>query len=84
MESADLTSQVADMRNDDLNKITKWVDQWLVSFIPYKSQSLIVSNKMNKLDHPDSIFSETVLITIDHHKHLGIIFFRRNLLGRII
>ena len=38
--------------NSDLFKIYRWATDWLVSFNPSKSESLIFSRKVNKPYHP--------------------------------
>ena len=38
--------------NSDLSKIHRWATDWLVSFNPSKSESLIFSRKVNKPYHP--------------------------------
>ena len=38
--------------NSDLSKIHRWATDWLVSFNPSKSESLIFSRKVHKPSHP--------------------------------
>ena len=43
--------------NADLVKIHPWADKWLVTFNPSKTESLVISRKINRLIHP--LFSLT-------------------------
>ena len=52
----------------------KWADQWLVSFNPSKTESMVISRKRNKLLHPRLLMDNTVVKEVDKHKHLGIVF----------
>ena len=38
--------------NTDLQMIHQWATQWLVTFNPTKSESIIFSRKLNKPNHP--------------------------------
>ena len=51
-----------------------WADQWLVSFNPSKTESMVISRKRNKLLHPRLLMDNTVVKEVDKHKHLGIVF----------
>ena len=42
----------AEQLNADLIKILQWAETWLVTFNPYKTESLIISGKINKPLHP--------------------------------
>ena len=42
----------ADCLNFDLSKISRWADTWLVSFNPTKTESLLISRKLNQAGHP--------------------------------
>ena len=56
----------------DINKITAWVNRWLVKFNPSKSESLIISRKRNKPAHPKLFMSGVEIPSVQVHKHLGI------------
>ena len=45
----------AEILNADLEKIAKWVESWLVKFNPLKTESLLISRKINKPVHPSLI-----------------------------
>ena len=60
--------------NEDLRTINRWAQQWLVSFNPSKTESLLISKKRNKPQHPPVYFSNTIINEVTEHKHLGIIF----------
>ena len=38
--------------NSDLDKITRWAAMWLVTFNPSKTEALLLSRKLNNLQHP--------------------------------
>ena len=58
--------------NMDLDKISKWAATWLVSFNPTKTESLLVSRKLNKPHHPTLFMQNHQITEVDCHKHLGI------------
>ena len=58
--------------NSDLETIQKWAEKWLVKFNPSKSESLLVSRKMNRYMHPPLIMNNEYINEVTHHKHLGI------------
>ena len=55
----------------DIDKISEWADNWLLKFNPAKSESLIVSRKLNKPFHPPLMMDNFPIHTVDSHKHLG-------------
>ena len=59
--------------NADMQKIDSWADMWLVKFNPSKSESFIVSRKLNKPYHPPIYMGNTQISEVNTHKHLGII-----------
>jgi hypothetical protein len=60
--------------NANLRKISSWADQWLVTFNPSKTESLIISRKRFKPAHPPIVFNNTQIMNVTNHKHLGITF----------
>ena len=44
--------QAAEQLNLDMAKIHRWADKWLVAFNPTKSESILLSRKYNKPQHP--------------------------------
>ena len=58
--------------NEDLERISKWANDWLITFSPPKTKSLIISNKSNVHLHPDLRLEGHVIDRVNHHKHLGI------------
>ena len=59
--------------NVDLDAIEKWSDEWLVTFSAPKTKSMIISNKMDRNNHPWVSMHNSVLEDVSHHKHLGLI-----------
>ena len=48
----DEPSSAAPIMNADLNRIMQWADTWLVTFNPTKTDSLLITRKINKPHHP--------------------------------
>ena len=66
--------EAANCLNNDLNKITQWAARWLVSFNPTKTESIIISRKLNRIQHPPIFMRNHQIVEVDYHKHLGIYF----------
>ena len=49
-----------------------WAKTWLVSFNPKKTESLLISRKLNKPVHPPLLMDNQVITEVDSHKHLGV------------
>ena len=65
-------SDAANCLNTDLDKISRWAATWLVSFNPAKTESLLISRKLNRPQHPALSMQNHQIIEVDHHKHLGV------------
>ena len=57
--------------NHDLRMIASWAKQWLVSFKPSKTVTILFSTVLD-LVKPSLIFNNTMLDCVDNHKHLGL------------
>ena len=66
----DMTS--FDKVNRDLQRLTGFGKQWLVSFNAIKTEYIIISSKRNRLNHPDLFWNNDVLSEVDQHTHLGV------------
>ena len=44
--------------NSDLDRITRWAAMWLVSFNPSKTEALLLSRKLNNLQHPPALYAK--------------------------
>ena len=64
----------AEILNVDLEKIAKWPEAWLVKFNPLKTETLLISRKINKPVHPSLIMLGQQIKEVEFHKHLGIYF----------
>ena len=64
----------ANLLNSDLDKISRWAATWLVTFNPSKSESLLISRKINWQNHPPLFMQNVQIEEVDFHKHLGIYF----------
>ena len=62
----------ADILNRDLNTITSSSNKWLVSFNPQKTETMVISQKVNKPHHPSLIMNNQKLEDVKFHKHLGV------------
>ena len=62
----------AERLNVDLIKILQWAETWLVTFNPNKTESLIISRKINKPLHPSLYMNDQQVLEVDCHKHLGL------------
>ena len=62
----------ANCLNIDLERISKWAATWLVAFNPTKTESPLISRKLNKLNHPPIIMQNLQISEVEFHKHLGI------------
>ena len=71
--SASSISDIEGIINHDLNLISSWAKQWLVTFNPQKTEAIFFSLK--KVDElPKLIFQNTNVTFVENHKHLGITF----------
>ena len=59
--------------NLDLSKISIWANNWLVDFNPIKTESMMISRKLNKPVHPPLFMQEVQIAEVSSHKHLGLI-----------
>ena len=64
----------ADLLSLDLMKISDWANKWLVIFQPPKTDSLVISRKINKPAHPPLFMQNQEIKEVDSHKHLGFHF----------
>lgn len=62
----------ADILNRGLDKIHTWSTNWLVSFNPQKTETMTISQKINKPHHPDIFMNDTPIAEVPNHKHLGL------------
>lgn len=64
----------AEILNSDISKIYKWSQDWLVKFNPQKTETMIVSRKINKPIHPSLEMNGHEIESVENHKHLGVYF----------
>jgi hypothetical protein len=60
-----------DTVNSDLNKLSVWADQWLVTYNPAKTVSLFISKKNEQVRHPPLFLKGTRIKEVESHCHLG-------------
>ena len=64
----------AQILNSDLDKITKWAKDWLVSFNPIKTETMLLSRRLLQHAHPVLYILNQQITEVEHHKYLGIYF----------
>ncbi len=64
--------EAGELLQADIDTITNWSIKWLVTFNPAKTESLLISRKINKPQHPQLHMFDQPIIEVDSHKHLGI------------
>ena len=62
----------AELLNLDINKIMTWAKKCLVTFNPVKTESLLITRKLNRPIHPPLLMENQQITETDSHKHLGI------------
>lgn len=70
--TVDRPEQAAVTLNSDLATIQEWADKWMVTFNPTKTESLLISRRLNRDIHPPLLMNDTVIQEVEHHKHLGL------------
>ena len=60
--------------NADLGRISNWASTWLVTFNPAKTETLLISRKLNKPLHPPLFMQNHQISEVDSLKHLGLYF----------
>ena len=69
--SAAHLADIAGIINHDLQLLTNWAKQWLVTFNPLKTEAVLFTLK--KLDFlPQLVFDNITISFVDSHKHLGV------------
>ena len=68
----DNATAATNILNTDLQEVETWSGQWLVSFNPTKTKSMIISKKRNPTQYPDLVFMSSTLPNETVHKHLGL------------
>ena len=71
--SAALIDDIASIINNDMQLLSNWARQWVVTFNPLKTEAVIFTlKKINIL--PQLIFDNILFNFVDSHKHLGVTF----------
>jgi hypothetical protein len=63
----------ANQINEDLENLNQWANKWHVDFSPPKTEEVIISRKINTLNHAPSYLDGEPIKKVNHHKHLGLI-----------
>ena len=56
----------------DLDLINNWAHQWLVTFSPPNTESMLVSSKKDRDSIPGIVFQGEVIKNVSSHKYLGV------------
>jgi len=64
--------QTAALLQSDIDKISRWADQWLIHFNPSKSESMLISRTINKPHHPPLSMGGVDIPKVNIHTHLGV------------
>ena len=68
----DTPNNAARLMKTDLEKITNWSNKWLVTFNLAKTESLLLSRKINKPDYPSLYLNNVRIEEVNTHKNLGV------------
>ena len=68
----DNKDDAARLFNEDLQAIETWANRWLVDFSAPKTESMTISTKIIKIDHPPLIFCGSSVTEVTSHKHVGL------------
>ena len=68
--SAAYIADIASIINRNLQLLTNWVKQWLVTFNPLKIEAVLFTLK--KLDFLPQLVFDNPISFVDSHKHLGV------------
>ena len=60
--------------NTDINLIHSWAEQWLVTFNPKKTETLLITRKIHTQHHPPLYMNNNIIQEVNNHKHLGVTF----------
>ena len=55
----------------DYDKITRWAATWFVTFNPYKTETLLLSRKLNTMQHPLRYMQQVQTQEVKSHTHSG-------------
>jgi hypothetical protein len=75
MNITDLVGQLNDTYaevNSDLERLSSWADQWLVTYNPTKTVSLHITNRKVTAPHPPLSLNGVGIKEINSHCHLGV------------
>ena len=70
-----LPKQAASVLNVDLQTISQWGNDWLVLFDANTTLSIVISHKLNPVQHPPHFQNSTIIAETTSNKHLGLSFF---------
>ena len=70
-----------ELLNSDIAIIIKLAKRRLVIFNPIKTETLIISRKLNKPLHPSLFMDNQQITEVEVHKHLGVFFFLMTVRG---
>ena len=63
---------VAQILNNDVQRISVWSELWLVKFNPKKTETMLCTCKRNRVIHQSLSFYGEIIKEVTSHKHLGL------------
>ena len=68
----DFPDSAAQILNIDLERNANWAAKWLVNFNANKNESILISRKILRANHPILYVNNVPIVQVQSHKHLGI------------
>ena len=59
--------------NEDMQAVSEWSREWLLTFNPKKTKEMIISKKRRNAIHPNLTYEGTIIENVKEHKHLGLL-----------
>ena len=70
----DFPNSAAHILNIDLERMAHWAAKWLIGFNAKKTEALLISRRLCRLNHRTLFFNHVPIPEVQSHKHLGIYF----------
>ena len=73
LEIVESPEQTVISLNNNLSVVQEWGDKWKVGFNPSKTEEMVISRKVKKVNYPQLKFKDEPVKRVQEHKHLGLI-----------
>ena len=67
------TEEAYNILQDDLHKLEMWSSTWLLNFNATKTVHMVISNKLQRPQHPILTLNDSPIVTVRSHCQLGLI-----------